>query len=342
MKRAGRLLERIVDRDNLRMAVDRALKGKRDRADAREFTARLETNLGQMAQQISAGEFPLGRCVQFTIYDPKERLITAPCFAERVLHHAIMNVCEPWFERLLIDDTFACRRGKGRTATLHRAMHFSRRFPVLLKLDIRKYFDSISHDVLKYRLERRFKDPPLLDLLGRIIDSYATAPGRGLPIGSLTSQHLANFYLGWFDRFVKESLGATGYVRYMDDSVIWGDRSADLRDALQRCEQFLAGELWLSVKGRPGVARARHGFEFLGCRVYPDHLKLNRRSRARFRAKLFELETAYARGELDERELQQRATALVAFTTAGGTRSWRFRTRVLQSMPVSGQGARTG
>lgn len=342
MKRAGRLLEQIVERDNLRLAFHRAVRGKRDRPDAREFGARLELSLREMAIDVLSGEFPLGRCSQFTIYDPKERLITAPCFAERVLHHAIMNVCEPYFERFLIDDTFACRRGKGRIAALHRAMHFSRRFPSLVKLDIRKYFDSIPHEVLKDRLERRFKDPRLLELLGRIIDSYQTAPGRGLPIGSLTSQHLANFYLGWFDRFVKQALGAAGYVRYMDDSVIWGDGSADLRQVLSRCEQFLADDLRLSVKGCPLIAATRHGFEFLGCRVYPDHLKLNRRSRARFRAKLFELETAFIRGQLDERELQQRATSLVAFTTAGGTRSWKFRTRVLQRMPVSGQGARTG
>ncbi len=143
MKRAGRLLERVVERDNLRLAVHRALQGKRDRADAREFTSHLDGNLREMADLVWSGEFPVGRCSQFTIYDPKERLITAPCFAERVLHHAIMNVCEPQFEQFLIDDTYACRRGKGRIAALHQAVRFSRRFPVLLKLDIRKYFNSI-------------------------------------------------------------------------------------------------------------------------------------------------------------------------------------------------------
>lgn len=342
MKRAGRLLERIVERDNLRLAFHRAVKGKRDRADARQFAAQLETNLHQMAIQVSVGEFPVGRCWQFTIHDPKERLITAPCFPERVLHHAIMNVCEPVFERFLIDDTFACRRGKGQIAALHRAMGYSARFPVLLKLDIRKYFDSISHDVLVERLARRFKDPRLLDLFGRIIDSYHTLEGRGVPIGSLTSQHLANFYLGWFDRFVKETLGASGFVRYMDDSVIWGASSTHLRVVLARCQEFLGEDLQLEVKSNALIVPARRGFEFLGCRVYPDHLKLNRRSRARFRSKLFELEAAFARGEIDESTLQQRATALLAFTTAGGTRSWKFRTRVLQRMPVSGHRARTG
>ena len=342
MKRTGRLLERIVERDNLRLAFHRAVKGKRHRADAREFGARLEENLREMAAEVASGSFPVGRFSQFVIHDPKERLITAPCFAERVLHHAVMNVCEPLFEQFLIDDTYACRRGKGRIAALRQAVRFSRRFPVLLKLDIRKYFDSISHAVLQERLQRRFKDPRLLALFGRIIDGYQTSPGRGLPIGSLTSQHLANFYLAWFDRFVKESIGAAGYVRYMDDSVIWGATSGELRVVLARCEELLGAELQLAVKATPVIAPTRHGFEFLGCRVYPDHLKLNRRSRARFRGKLFELETAFARGELDEHGLQQRVTALVAFTTAGGTRSWKFRSRVLQRMPVSGPRARTG
>jgi RNA-directed DNA polymerase len=342
MKRARRLLERIVERDNLRLAFYRALRGKRDRRDAREFAAHLEANLQDMAAKIWSGQFLVGRCSQFTIHDPKKRTITAPCFAERVLHHAIMNVCEPHFERFLIDDTYACRRGKGRIAALKKAVRFSSRFPVVLKLDVRKYFNSISHEVLLERLERRFKDRHLLDLFRRIIASYHTTAGRGLPIGSLTSQHLANFYLGWFDRFVKEVIRSQGYVRYMDDCVIWGAAAAELRESLDRCESFLGRDLRLEVNRDPIICPARHGFEFLGCRVYPSHLKLNRRSRGRFRRRLTELEEAYGRGEITENALQARATALVAFTTAGGTKSWQFRTRVLQRLEVSGHWARTG
>jgi retron-type reverse transcriptase len=234
MKRAANLLEQIVERRNLQLAAYRALRGKRDRLDARTFVADLERNLRQMAEQVWAGEFPVGRCTQFTIHDPKKRTITAPCFAERVLHHAIMNICEPLLERFLIDDTYACRRGKGRIAALHRAVRFSARFPAFLKLDVRKYFDSVSHLVLCQRLERRFKDERLLALLWQILDVYHTSPGRGLPIGSLTSQHLANFYLGWFDRFVKEVIRSPGYVRYMDDCVLWGATSAELRQSLAR------------------------------------------------------------------------------------------------------------
>jgi hypothetical protein len=192
MRRTGHLFERIIDRDNLRLALHQALRGKRSRPDARAFVAQLETNLEALRTSLARGDVVLGESHQFTIFDPKQRLITAPCFRERVLHHAILNVCEPVFERWLIDDTFACRKGKGRLAALERARRFAARNGYFLKLDVRRYFESIAHDILVARLERLFKDDRLLALVRRIIASFAAAPGRGLPIGSLTSQHFAN------------------------------------------------------------------------------------------------------------------------------------------------------
>ena len=286
MRRANHLFERIVERDNLRLAVHKALKGKRSKRDARSFVARLDENLEAMRSALLGGDVRLGEYHQFTIFDPKERLITAPCFRERVLHHAILNVCEPIFERVLIADTFACRRGKGRLAALHRARHFARRHAFFLKLDVRRYFDSVSHEVLVARLERLFKDRRLLTLLRRIIAGFETTPGRGLPIGSLTSQHFANFYLGGFDRFIKEGLRIGGYVRYMDDSALWGDTSAGLRDHLAAAAGFLKAELALDLKPSPYINRTAQGMDFLGCRVFPHYMTLNRRRRVRFRRKL--------------------------------------------------------
>ena len=161
-------------------------------------------------------------------------MITAPCFDERVLHHAIMNVCEPLFDRWLIDDTFACRTAKDVRLPLIGRDSLPPSHPFFLKLDVRKYFDSVPHDVLYRRLDRLIKDPRLLCLLHRIIGSFSTTPGRGLPIGSLTSQHFANAYLGALDRFVKERLRVTGYVRYMDDFVLWSHTTARLRIASGR------------------------------------------------------------------------------------------------------------
>ncbi len=263
MRRASHLFDRIADRENLRVAVYKALRGKRSKADARAFVANLDESLKSLRDELVRGSIRLGEYHQFTVFDPKQRLITAPSFRERVLHHAIFNVCEPVFERNLIADSYACRRGKGRIAALLRAQEFARRSAVFLKTDIRRYFPSVSHGILGARLERLFKDRRLLDLLRRIIASFESSPGRGLPIGSLTSQHFANFYLGSFDRFVKEGLRCKGYVRYMDDSALWAATSHDLRAHLAMAETFLTNELDLEFKPRPFLsirAGARNGF----------------------------------------------------------------------------------
>ena len=123
MRRANHLFDKIVARDNLREAFARALIGKRQRPEAQLFAANLEQNLVRMAEELQAGTIAVGQYRQFIIHDPKRRIITAPCFPERVWHHAIMNVCEPVFERWLIEDSYACRRGKGRLSALARAQH---------------------------------------------------------------------------------------------------------------------------------------------------------------------------------------------------------------------------
>ncbi|MCY2991271.1 MAG: RNA-directed DNA polymerase [Planctomycetota bacterium] len=264
MKRARRLFDEILSRENLRWAFHKAARGRRCKREARQFAANLSRNLAVMAQGLRDGTIPLGDYHQFTIYDPKERLITAPCFPERVLHHALMNVCEPVLERWLIGDSYACRVGKGRVAAVQRTRHFAAGYPFFLKLDIRKYFPSISHRILLGKLTCLLKDVPLLQLFERIIASHTDSPGRGLPIGSLTSQHFANFYLGWFDRFVKERLCVRGYVRYMDDSMLWGTSARVLRCHLQAVTHFLGDELELDLKAEPYVNRTRHGVDFLG------------------------------------------------------------------------------
>jgi hypothetical protein len=175
----------------------------------------------------------------------------------------------------------------------------------------------------------------LLELLRRIIASYECLPGHGLPIGRLTSQHFANFYLGWFDRFVKEGLRSPGYVRYMDDMALWAETSEVLRNSLDVATTFLKDELDLEVKPSPYRNRVEHGMDFLGGRVFPRYIILNRRSRVRFRRKLRALEVAHRAGRIDELSLQQRASALIAYTRTPGLSSWRFRHSVLESMPVS-------
>jgi hypothetical protein len=333
MKRVGGLYERILDRENFLVAFHRAARGKRHRAEVRDFQKDLPDWLPSIALRLYTGNFQFGRFHQFVIRDPKERIITAPCFEERVVHHAIMNVCEPVLDRWLIDETFACRVGHGREAAVKRAMHFCRTQPWCLKLDVRKYFDSINHDQLLSLLTRKFKEVPLLILLNRIVRSFRGTQRMGLPIGSLMSQHFANFYLGWFDRYVKESIQVRGYVRYMDDMLIWGDNRHDLKIVQQECEQFVSDVLGLELKP-PQVRRIEQGIGFLGCRLFPTHVELNRRSKHRWQKRVRFLERAYRLGLLNDLDLQKRLTSLSAFAKGGEVCSWKFRTSVLQPYTV--------
>jgi len=320
MKRAGGLYDLLAARENLRVAFWKAARGCRASPACRRFAGRLDENLESLAAELRAGDARPGRPHCFRIFEPKERVISAPPFRDRVLHHAIINVCEPHLERWLIADTSACREGKGRLRALERASRFARGQPWFLKMDVRKYFDSVSHDRLLAFLEKRFKDRRLLALLERIVRGHETSPGRGLPIGSLISQHLANFYLGWLDRWVKETLRRVGYVRYMDDFAIWGSGAGDLGAVLAKVRAFLLDELDLALKDWPYVNRTAHGMDFLGFRIFPHGRVPNRASRRRFIRRCAALASAWQRGEMSGLEFQQRTAAMIAFVREGDAR----------------------
>jgi len=229
-----------------------------------------------------------------------------------LLHHALIGPCEEDFERWLIDDTYACRRGKGREAALRRAEHYAGRQAWFLKLDVRKYFDSIPHATLLAEIARRFRDRRVVALWTRIIKAYAAAPGRGLPIGALTSQHLANFYLAAVDRLTKEELRVPGYVRYMDDMALWGEQEM-LKSARRTLEAYLHDQLGLELKPGWHLQPTRLGMDFLGYRVLPNGSRLNRGSRRRFLRRWNWCERALNEGRIGEGEAQRRVLALTAF-----------------------------
>jgi hypothetical protein len=313
MKSSKVRLEHIADPQNLREAFLRAARGKGHRAEVIAFRGGLDEELAELRERILAGTVAVGEFTAFTIHEPKERRIHAPCFRERVLHHALVGPCEADFERWLIDDTYACRRGKGREAALRRAAHYAARHGWFLKLDVRKYFDSIPHDVLLAGIGRRWRDRRVVALWERIVRAYATAPGRGLPIGALTSQHLANFYLGAVDRLVKETLRVPGYVRYMDDMALWSDDRSALREARRVVEEFLRDRLGLELKSTWHLQPSARGLDFLGYRVRPRGSTLNRSSRRRFLRRWQWIERAREAGALGDEAAQRRVLALAAF-----------------------------
>ena len=236
MKRIGNLFERVIDPENLRLAFLKASRGKRHRVDQQAWQSNLEENVVRLRDGLMRLDYPIGDYRRFTIYEPKEREICAASFGERVLHHALMNVCEPYFDKWLVFDSYACRVGKGQKDAFVRARQFAHRYRWFLKCDFRKYFDSIPHDRLKAMLARRFKDPMVLAWLGRIIDSYEKTPGRGLPIGNLTSQHLANLYLDPLDRMIAHG-GCAGRAPLADVFATWTTSSSGLMTS-QHCLPF--------------------------------------------------------------------------------------------------------
>ena len=315
MKRSGNLYEKIAEPDNLRLAFWKATKGKRSRPEVIEYRQSLDINLQNLREQLLNKRWNIGNYHFFTVHDPKERTICAAAFPERVLHHAIMNICEPNLEKYAIYDSYACRTKKGSHKAILRAQIFSRRFPWYLKLDIRKYFDSIDHKVLLRLLERRFKDHDLFDLFAAILATYETLPCKGLPIGNLVSQHFANFYLGNLDHWVKEKLRFTGYVRYMDDFVLWGADRHELRSALAEIECYLQYQLSLVLKDNIQLNRCVRGMPFLGYRIFPRIIRLSPRSKRRFVAHLTEYEQRYLSGEWSEASLQRHMQPVTAFAS---------------------------
>lgn len=313
----------IAEPANLRLAFWKVAKSKRAKADCRAFQEKLDENVAASRAELLSGSVAVGEYHTFTIYDPKERTICAASFRERVLHHALMNVCEPALERAAVFDSYACRKGRGQQAAVKRAASYARQHGWFLKMDIRRYFDSIDQSVLRRLLVRKFKDAGVLDLFDRILASYQTAPGRGLPIGNLTSQHFANFYLAPLDRFIKERLQRRCYVRYMDDFVVWGDTAAELREVWRQVEAFLAAELGLELKPNAMLNRTERGMDFVGYRVFPHELRLTRRGKRRFVRKFRRYEQEQMEGGWTELQLQQRVAALIAFTLPCRSRGFR-------------------
>ncbi|MEO1413408.1 MAG: reverse transcriptase, partial [Bacteroidota bacterium] len=195
MKRVNHLLEKMTCPDNLRLAFWKAKKGKATSQQVLRYRQRLDTNLRELRHQILLGEVNVGEYFYFKIYDPKEREICASAFSEQVLHHALMNVCHPYFDRVHIFDSYASRPGKGVHLAVKRAAKYTRQWPWYLKMDIRQFFASIDHSILKGQLARLFKEHKLLGIFDQIIDSYHRLGTKGLPIGNLSSQYFANHYL---------------------------------------------------------------------------------------------------------------------------------------------------
>ena len=310
------MYDRICSWDNLVLAYRRASKGKRGQPNVAAFEHRLEDNLLTLQQQLVSKTYQPGAYVSFTIHEPKRRLISAAPFEDRVAHHALCNVIQPLFERSFIADSYANRKGRGTHRALDRAQELARRFQYALPCDVRQFFPSIDHALLRQALARKLDDPDVLWLIDRILasgagvlcqeyemvwfpgdDLFAPARPRGLPIGNLTSQFWANCYLNSFDHFVKRELRCVGYERYVDDVLLFGDDKSELWDWRDGIVERLA-RLRLTIHPGAHPRPVTEGIPFLGFVIYPERRRLKQRKGINFARRFRALARRYAAGEI--------------------------------------------
>ncbi|MDM1557080.1 RNA-directed DNA polymerase [Chryseobacterium indologenes] len=282
MKRLNNLFSQIITIENLMKADEKAQKGKSRQYGVSIHNKSKEENILKLHDLLISKTYKTSQYDIFKVFEPKEREVyRLPYFPDRICHHAIMNILEPVFVAVFTVDSYSCIKGRGihkASFNLRKALKKESETTFCLKLDIKKFYPNIDHDVLKTLLRRKFKDVEFLWLVDEIIDS---APG--LPIGNYLSQYLANFYLTYFDHWIKEKIGIRYYFRYADDIVILHHDKTYLHHLLKDIENYFKINLKLEVKDNWQVFPvSKRGIDFVGYKHYHSHILLRKSIKKRF------------------------------------------------------------
>ncbi|WP_016952028.1 RNA-directed DNA polymerase [Anabaena sp. PCC 7108] len=352
MKRHGNLWEDITGFSNLLAAAKQAQKGKRFRDNVLEFNYNLERELFNLQAELISKTYLPGNYKTFYIFESKPRLISAAPYRDRVVHHALCHVVAPIFERTFIDTSYANRIGFGSHRALKKFTEFARSSQYVLLADICKYFPSIDHEILKSIIRQKIKCSDTLWLIDNIIDhSNPQEPvnfhfigddllsplyrKRGLPIGNLTSQFMANVYLNYFDHFIKETLKINKYIRYVDDFALFADKKDSLEKARLQIEAYLAT---LRLKIHPvksQIFRTKYGANFVGFRVLPDRIRVRSDSLRQGMKKRKMMLTDYNQDKINDETLSQSIQSWFAHLKHGDT--WRLRENLINSLAIFGE-----
>jgi RNA-directed DNA polymerase len=336
---------RITSWVNLQEAYRKAARGKRGRNKTAAFEHQLADRLLDLQKELRSLRYRPGPYVNFSIHEPKKRLISAAPFRDRVVHHALLNVIEPWFERRFIFDSYANRPGKGTHRAVDRLQQFARRYRYVLRLDNVKHFPSIDHAILRDTLARVIREKDVLWLVDRILeggvgvlkseytmvwfpgdDLFAALRPRGLPIGNLTSQFWSNCYMDPFDHFVKRKLACRGYLRYVDDYALFSDSKRELWGWKKAIVGRLA-EMRLTIHAGAQVVPVSAGIPWLGFIVYPTHRFLKATKVRNFGRRLRDRWQAYCAGEISFAEFDSSIKGWINHARYGDT--WGLRRHML-------------
>jgi retron-type reverse transcriptase len=331
------MFETLTSWDNLLLAFRKASKGKRSQANVALFEYHLEENLLMLQAELQTGSYRPGGYVSFYIHEPKQRLISAAPFRDRVIHHALCNLIEPVFDRSFIADSYANRVGKGTHRALDRCQGFARQYRYALQIDVEQFFPAIDHTLLRDVLARKIDDARVMELIDLILaggqgilsevyqqrwfpgdDLLAVNRPKGLPIGNLTSQFWANCFMNPFEHFVKRELRCRAYLRYVDDAALFADDKQTLWDWKVALVERL-GRLRLTIHPAAQPRPVTEGVPFLGFILYPDRRRLKRRKGIHYRRKLRRLVAAYEAGEIPLEAVTASVQAWVNHARYGNT-----------------------
>ncbi|MFA5936566.1 MAG: reverse transcriptase domain-containing protein [Candidatus Paceibacterota bacterium] len=286
---------------------------KKNKLDVIDFELELEKNIFDLYRDLKNGTYKHGPYKGFWIHDLKLRRIHKATVRDRVLHHAIFNVLNPIFEPTFIPNSFSCRIGKGTHRGMKKVAEMLRivsqnntRQCYALKCDIKKFFDSIDHDILIKIIDKRIKDKKVMVLMREIVESYvASRPNlferRGVPIGNLTSQVFANIYMNEFDQFAKQILKIKYYARYTDDFIVVSTNKTYLENLIVKIQEFLRIKLYLELHPKK-VTITKHirGVDFLGYVILPKHIKLRTKTKRKIPKKIHQMVERYKQGKITE------------------------------------------
>ncbi len=293
-KRLNHAFDNIISVENLLQAWQEFLKGKRSKQDVQAFQLHLMDNIFNLHQDLKNKTYTHGPYHAFNISDPKPRNIHKASVRDRLLHHAIYRVLYPYFDKKFISDSYSCRLNKGTHKAMERFRSFSNKVSKnntkqcwILKCDIKKFFASTDHNLLQYIVVKHVSDKEAQWLLNRVITSFETTSGKGLPLGNLTSQLLVNIYMNELDQFVKHKLKAKYYIRYADDFVIFDTDPVHLAHMRDRLNLFLEEKLKLSLHpDKVFIKTLSSGVDFLGWVHFPDHRVLRTTTKRRMLKRL--------------------------------------------------------
>lgn len=277
MKRINNLFDKICSLENIMDAANKASDNKGNQYGVKLFMKNSFENCKKLSEMLKNGQYKTSTYKLFTIYEPKERLLyKLPFYPDRIVHHAIMNILEPIWHKIFIGNTYSCVKGRGIHGLVRKLTKDLRYNPddtrYCLKLDIKKFYPSIDHEILKQIIRKKIKDKKLLLLLDEIIDS-----ADGVPIGNYLSQYFANLYLTYFDHTMKEQKKVKYYYRYADDIVILSSDKKWLQDLLQFIKNYLKDNLKLTVKSNYQIFPVdKRGIDYVGYVFFHDHILLRK------------------------------------------------------------------